>query len=483
MINEPKSAGISRRGFLVGAGLGALGVALSACGGSTMVSPTSEAVAVAEKRRNGGSLREFALTAQAGQADLGGLVVPTWLFGDRLAGPGIRATVGDRLRIALTNKLPAPTTVHWHGLMLRNDMDGVPHVTQQLVSPESQFQYEFTAAESGTHWFHPHHGMQLDRGLYAPLIIEDPNEELSYDDEWVLMLDDWIDGTGTNPDEVLAGLQTETGGHEMDHSVAGGSWGGDVTYPHYLINGRVPADPEVKQGVAGQRIRLRIINASADTAYRIWVPAAPMTLTHTDGNPVEHLEVDQLNIGMGERYDAIITVPDGVTAINAVPLGKKGAARALLRSSKGAVPPVVSTAPVSARLANYDQLKAAPAMRLPTREPDQELVATLAGGTEGYKWTINGRAFQESEPFIVSEGERIRLTFDNQSMMWHPMHLHGHRFAVGDSAGAVKDTVAVMAQQKRSVEFDADNPGQWMLHCHNAYHAEGGMMTTLAYQE
>lgn len=479
-MTRNSSTDISRRTFLVGTGLGTVGAILSACGTNGLVSPTSDAVIAAEKNRAGGAIRDFALTAAPGTADLGGRTVATWMFGDQLGGPGIRASAGERLRINVTNSLPEPTTIHWHGLMLRNDMDGVPHVTQPLIPSGGQFQYEYTVAEPGTHWFHPHHGTQLDRGLYAPMIIEDPAEPLAYDDEWVLVIDDWIDGTGTNPDQVLAELGS--GGHKMDHS-AGGAWGGDVTYPYFLINGRRPQQPETKAATPGQRIRLRIINASADTAYRVWAGSAPLTITHTDGNPVQHLEIEQISIGMGERYDALITVPEGITAINAVPLGKEGAARVLIKASKGSVPPILREAPVTARLANYDSLKAAPDVRLTQRRPDRELVVTLAGGTDGYNWTINGRKYPDTEPLVVSGGERVRLTFDNQSMMWHPMHLHGHRFAVGQTDGAVKDTVAVMAMQKRSIEFDADNPGQWMLHCHNAYHAESGMMTTLAYQE
>lgn len=165
------------------------------------VTPDGPEVVDAENRRGAGPLRKVSLTAAASRLDLGGgLTVPTWAYGDRLPGEAIRITAGDTLELALANHLTQSTTMHWHGLSIRNDMDGVPALTQQPVKAGADFTYRFAVTHPGTHWIHPHSGVQLDRGLYAPLIVEDPEEPLAYDKEWVVVLDDWLDGVdGSTP--------------------------------------------------------------------------------------------------------------------------------------------------------------------------------------------------------------------------------------------------------------------------------------------
>jgi len=135
--------------------------------------------------------------------------VPTWAYGNALPGPLIRATAGDLLRVEVSNLLDTSTSVHWHGLALRNDMDGVPGLTQDPIGAGGSFTYEFTAPDPGTYFYHPHSGMQLDRGLYGAFIIDDPAEPGDYDTKWVLVLDDWVDGTGRTPDQILADLMAD----------------------------------------------------------------------------------------------------------------------------------------------------------------------------------------------------------------------------------------------------------------------------------
>jgi len=242
--------------------------------------------------------------------------VRTWAHNGRVPAREIRLRKGQTLRAAVTNKLPDPTTVHWHGLAIPNPMDGVPVLTQPAIASGQSFTYEFEPPDSGTYWLHSHVGTQLDRGLYGPLIIEDPNEKGDYDDELVVVLDDWIDGTGTNPDQVLENLK-KNGMAKMGPADPGagvtpttplGDDGGDVTYPYYLINGRVTKDPQVVDYPAGACIRLRVINAASDTAFRVAVPGTAMTVTHTDGFPVVARQTDSVILGMGERVDATITL-------------------------------------------------------------------------------------------------------------------------------------------------------------------------------
>ncbi|MFH9818579.1 multicopper oxidase family protein [Streptomyces sp. NPDC017230] len=537
---------INRRSVLL-AGLGVAGAgALAACsngsGGSpALLSPSGSAVAAAEKKRpNTGRVRNVNLTAAATTLDLGGgTKAKTWAFSGQTPGKQIRLSVGDTLAAELSNQLPnrTATSIHWHGLALRSDMDGVPPVTQTAVRAGSNFTYRFITDHPGTYFFHPHVGVQLDRGLYAPLIVEDPKEPLSYDDEWVVVLDDWLDGVTGTPDEALAELKqgmggmdmggsgespsSSSGGHDMGDmdgmDMSGGSMdgaspspsassggmsmkfmfmgaesellggdAGDVKYPYHLINGRVSTDPDVYTGKPGKRVRLRIINAGGDTAYRVALGGHKLTITHTDGFPVQHQEVDALLLGMGERYDVLVTLADGTFPLVALAEGKDASGMAVVRTGSGATPkPAARPKELNGMIMTAAQLKAADDVRLETKKADRVHRIELTGGMDKYDWGINGERFDmknpASSPLRVRQGERVRLDFVNSTDMWHPLHLHGHTYQLG-TGGPRKDTTIVLPKKTVSVFFDADNPGQWMLHCHNAYHGEAGMMALVAYE-
>ncbi|PNE37238.1 multicopper oxidase family protein [Streptomyces noursei] len=546
---------LNRRSVLL-AGLGAAGAGLlTACSGDgqgsarpapTLLSPSGPAVAATEKkRRHSGREHRVRLTATAGTVDLGaGKAVRTWSFDGALPGKEIRLTAGDTLVADLANHLPQSTSVHWHGLALRNDMDGVPPVTQRAVAAGGSFTYRYVAENPGTYWFHPHVGVQLDRGLYGPLIVEDPHEPLRYDDEWVVVLDDWLDGVTGTPDQALAALQRgmdhgssshggngKTGAHggmdgmdgmdgmqgmagmpgmDMDAGTdmgAGGGMGagmddpfmlmgatspllggdaGDVKYPHYLINGRVPAAPATYQGKPGRRLRLRIINAGGDTAFRVALGGHRLTVTHADGYPLAHEPADALLIGPGERYDALVTLGDGVFPLIALAEGKGAAGLALVRTGSGRAPSAaVRPEELNGRIPTASALRPAEGVRLKARQPDVTHRIKLTGGMAKYDWALNGRRFDmndaDAHPFTVEGGQRVRLEFVNSTDMWHPMHLHGHTYQLGAN-GPRKDTVIVLPGATVACDFDADNPGQWLIHCHNAYHGESGMMGLLAYR-
>ncbi|WP_328224339.1 multicopper oxidase family protein [Streptomyces sp. NBC_00104] len=528
---------INRRSVLL-AGLGAAGAgALAACTDSAgpapaLVSPSGSAVAAAEKKRAGtGRQHRTTLTAAPAVLDLGaGIRARTWAFDGRAPGKEVRLSAGDTLAAELTNQLPGrtATSIHWHGIALRNDMDGVPPATQTAVRPGSSFTYRFIADTPGTYFFHPHVGVQLDRGLYAPLIVEDPREPLAYDDEWVVVLDDWVDGVTGTPDEVFAELGQGMGGMDMGGDSGSGMEGhdmhgtgttsdgaspsasassggmssrfmlmgaesdllggdaGDVKYPHHLVNGRVPAAPDVYTGKPGRRVRLRIINAGADTAYRVALGGHRMTITHTDGFPVRHQRADALLIGMGERYDVLVTLGDGVFPLVALAEGKNANGLALVRTGSGSAPSAtVRPKELSGTVMTASRLRAADDVRLKSARTDVTHQVRLTGGMMHYNWAINGTPFDMADPnahaLLVEEGLRVRLDFVNETTMWHPMHLHGHTYQLG-AGGPRKDTAIVLPKKRLSVFFDADNPGQWMLHCHNAYHGEAGMMTHVAYR-
>jgi FtsP/CotA-like multicopper oxidase with cupredoxin domain len=262
---------------------------------------------------------------------------------------------------------------------------------------------------------------------------------------------------------------------------------GDVRYPYYLINGRVRRAPRTFTGRPGQRARIRFINAAADTSFRVALGGHQMTVTHTDGYPVVPARADALLIAMGERYDVEVTLGDGVFPLTALAEGKKGSARALIRTGSGTPPPAnFRPAELTGVLASYGALHPAPSVRLPARQPDVTYRLRLTGGMARYDWGINGQAFDMSRPgalrFLMAEGQRVRVIFANTTTMYHPMHIHGHTFQLGP-AGPRKDTVIVRSGQQIACDFDAANPGQWMTHCHNLYHApQGGMMATFSYQ-
>jgi len=459
------------------------------------VTPAGEEVRAVEAGRSPGRVRDFRLTATAGQIDLGGLTVDTWSYDGRIPGPPIRVTTGEVIRATLVNQLPAETTLHWHGIALRNDADGVPHLTQLPVAPGGEFTYEFTAAHPGTYWFHPHAGAQLDRGLYAVLLVDDPKETLDYDEEWTVVFDDWIDGVTGTPDDVLAELlDGAVHGGDGENGHIGGGYsrllqgpGGDVAHPHFLLNGRLPANPETFQARPGSRLRLRLVNAGGDTAFRVALGGHRMTVTHCDGFPVKPVKTDALLLGMGERYDVLVTLEDGVFPLVAVAEGKDGAAFGLVRTGGGTAPASkVRPSQLDGHIVGYHELIPAESVRLDDRPADQVIRMELTGGMTRYSWGINGRPLKHNtmtEQMIpVYAGQRIQLDLVNATHMWHPVHLHGHTFAIGSSSGPRKDTVNLLVEDALSVLFVADNPGLWMLHCHNIYHSESGMAAVFGYR-
>jgi multicopper oxidase len=507
--NRARASTLPRRSFLAAAGLLAAGAALEAYG------PDQWRVFRPRARTGRDTSRPLAvatdgavhLVAAPDVVDLGGRSARTWTFNGSLPGPELRVRAGQVLRVDFDNRLPAPTSIHWHGIAIRNDMDSVPGFTQRAIAPGARFLYEFTTPNPGTYFYHPHAGVQLDRGLYGVLIVEDPAEPGRYDREAVVVLDDWTDGVGETPDRILARLQANGMDHAgmpgmdhgmagMDHDMAGMDHGGgvpdqakpstplgddtgDIRYPLYLVNGRQARSPATLSARPGDRVRLRIINAAADTAFRLALGGHRLTVTHADGYPVRPVTGDAVLLAMGERYDAIVQVHDGVYPLVAVAEGKAAQGLAVVRTNRGPAPRATDNPKeLRRRLLTVDDLQATAGVDLGQVAPQRTHRLVLDGNMSTYRWTINGHTMHGGAPLKVREGERVRLVFDNRSTMFHPMHLHGHTFQVrrtgADDPGPRKDTVIVRPAERVTVDFDAANPGRWMLHCHNAYHQAGG---------
>ncbi|WP_302056551.1 multicopper oxidase family protein [Mycobacterium avium] len=491
---------LNRRTFILAAIAG--GVAVSGCARSTgsAAKRMGAAIAAAEADRlHSGRTVTATLTPQPVTVDLGGVLARTLAYGDALPGPVIRANVGDQVAVTIKNRLTGPTSVHWHGIALRNDMDGV-YPAAPNVSPNSDFTYRFSAPNPGTYWGHPHVGLQTDYGLYLPVIIDDPAEPGHYDAEWIVVLDDWTDGIGKGPQQIYDEFKTRnTLGRDEEPSMGEmpgmatvgasallGGDAGDLNYPYYLVNGRVPAAPTTFAAKPGQRIRVRFINAGADTAFRVALAGHVMTVTHTDGYAVLPTDVDALLIGMGERYDVIVTAGDGVFPLVALPEGKNAVGgRALLVTGAGSAPDVNFQPPeLNRRVGTVNMFTATPAATLGPAKSDVTLGVELTGSMMNYDWGINGKPYPKNPPLTVNHRQRATLTFTNSTTMYHPMHLHGHTFQLikpDGTLGARKDTLIVLPKQKVSTALVADNPGTWMIHCHNGYHQEAGMMTSLNY--
>lgn len=523
---------LNRRGFIAAgiAGGVAGGFALAGCGRSkTSNSPMSAAIDAAEAARpHSGRTVTASLTPQPAKVDMGGRIVDTLAYGDSIPGPLLRAAVGDEVVVSVSNKLDHPTSVHWHGIALRNDMDGAEPATPNIPAGQD-FTYRFSVPNSGTYWAHPHTGLDGDKGLYLPFIIDDPTELGRYDTEWIVVLDDWTDGVGKSPQQLYDALinkppapqptpttttpttatTTTTGttpssspsssstptsttvmpgmpgmGEVGKSDLLGGD-AGDIAYPYYLINGRIPEAATTFNAKPGQRIRIRIINTGSDTAFRVALAGHSMTVTHTDGFPVIPTQVDALLVGMAERYDVVVTAADGVFPLVASAEGKNAVARALLVTGKGSPPdPQFRPGELTRRVGTVEMFTAVTAANLGRPDPRLDLPVVLGGTMAKYDWTINGEPYSRTKPLQVHEGQHTSLNFDNTTMMWHPMHLHGHTFQVikpDGTLGARKDTVIVLPNQKLRAVLVADNPGTWVMHCHNTYHQEAGMQTRIDY--
>jgi FtsP/CotA-like multicopper oxidase with cupredoxin domain len=446
-------------------------------------------------------VREFRRTARPKEVDFGPLGRRSiWTYDGVFPGREIRVREGERIRVVLENGLPEPTTVHWHGLPVPNAMDGVPGLTQSPVAPGSSFTYEFEARPAGSYFYHSHQGLQIDRGLVGSLVIEERSPHVAYDRDYTLVLDDLLPGDPPKIAEHSASPRGRMGGDMMEGMGRGGMMGGSggsggmmggmmgsLGIPDYLallVNGRPPADPATFEVRRGERVRLRFVNASGATTYRVAIAGHRMIISHTDGRPVKPIEVDALEIGMGERYDVVVEAKNpGTWVIAAAPLqGKPDAARAILKySGTRSGPAAAAHEPEGIRrgkLLRIDDLEALEPDEAAGRA-DRELDLVLSGGMMSTSWTIGGQAYPDADPIEIHKGERVRFRMRNMSMGLHPMHLHGHFFRVGR---AWKDTVLVPPHMgEASFQFRADNPGRWAFHCHNAYHMEMGMMREVRY--
>jgi CopA family copper-resistance protein len=524
-------------------------------------------------------------------------------------GPLLRWREGDEVTLRVANALDEDTSLHWHGILLPNAMDGVPGVTFAGIAPGQTFEYRFPVRQSGTYWYHSHSGFQEQAGVYGPIVIDPAGPDpVAYDREHVIVLSDW---SFMAPERIFGALKKQSDYFNFQKPTLFGRedvpdramWArmrmnpsdlADVNGSTYtfLINGQGPEANWTGLFAAGERVRLRVINASAMTIFDVRIPGLKMTVVAADGIDVKPVDTDEFRISVAETYDVIVTPGDGAWTVFAEALDRSGFARGTLAPAAGmaaAVPalrprplrsmadmgmdhgahgaeaadhsvhggvdagaatpagmagmdhgamdqaamepgavagdamdhstmdhgaaaaPVVATGPqpqahphrmgpgvdaVPDMTANrlhepgvglgedgwgvltYAQLESAAPNR-DARAPERELELHLTGNMERFVWGFDGERFIDvHDPIQWRLGERLRLTLVNDSMMEHPIHLHGMFMELENGAAnrPLKHTINVKPAERLSLLVTADEPGDWAFHCHLLYHMAAGMM-------
>ncbi|MEW6268328.1 MAG: multicopper oxidase domain-containing protein [Thermodesulfobacteriota bacterium] len=500
---DPRRAGgkLSRRRLMgEGAALAALGGVALARGGVAGGGVAQAASATPASAAAGGYVPRPARTQlelSIEQVTLdpdGAKAVPAITVGGALPGPEIRVREGDRFRALVENRLAdAPTTIHWHGLLVPAAMDGVPDISNAPIAPRQTYVYEYPIRQSGTYWYHSHVGFQEQQGMFGAFVIEQKDDPLRAEHDVVVMMSDWLH---RSPAQVFEELRGKGGGKAADAPAGmkgGGMAGGmpakpdlsDVKYDAFLLNGEGPASPWTFAARPGERIRLRLVNAGSSTYFRVALDGHPLEVVHADGLAVEPVEVDQLLMGMAECYDVVVQLAKpGSYTLHAVAQDGSGQAIGVLHTPDAKPEPNRTMPPAAGRMLRYAQLRAPASTVLPAGEM-RRFRLPLQGDMQRYVWMIDGQAWPKADPLVIKPGERVELELVNQTMMWHPMHLHGHFFRVLQGAGdfcPLKHTVNVAPGETVRIEFAADNPGRWFFHCHNLYHLEAGMARELVYE-
>ena len=433
----------------------------------------------------------------------------------------------EGFHVEVVNQLAVPTSIHWHGLVLPNRMDGVPFVTQNPIPPGGSFRYDFPLKQSGTYWMHSHYGLQEQLFNSAPMIIWTPEERAKAARQLVVMFSDF---SFTPPGEILSnlkkGMQMSGMGGEsskamkMDNAkkmtamaappsgeVFAQTWDDqnqelvrtvvtrepaevDVEYDALLANRRTLDDPEVISVDPGETILLRLIAAASSTNFYVDTGMLKAEILGVDGKEVQPLKGNFFQLGTAQRLDLRVTIPSegGAFPILAQGEGTNLLSGIVLRTKDAIVPSLSRTAAnLTASLDNTQELQLRAAKPLGPRNPDRTVPATLGGEMKTYVWTINGAAYPNRNSLDIRIGERVEIDLSNGTSMAHPMHLHGHDFEVlkidGEKVlGALRDTVVVPPGSKITVGFDADNAGVWAFHCHLIYHLVTGMFTVLKYE-
>lgn len=506
-----------------------------------------------------------------------------------IPGPLLRWREGDTVTIRVRNRLKQDTSIHWHGIILPANMDGVPGLSFQGIAPDGMYEYRFTLNQNGTYWYHSHSGLQEQAGVYGPLVIDAREPEpFTYDRDYVVMLSDWSDQA---PEQLMHTLKKQSDYYNRHKRTVGDfiddvsrdGWAATVadrtmwaemkmsptdladvsgqTY-HYLLNGQTPQTNWTGTFTPGEKLRLRLINGSAMSYFDLRIPGLKMTVVAADGQYVQPVQVDELRIAVAETYDVIVE-PGNERAYTlfAQSMDRSGYARGTLAVTPGLSAPVpapdprplISMADMGmdhgamagmagmagmdhSQMSNMDHgnmampaLQAHPASETDNplvdmqtmspspkladpgiglrnngrrvltyadlkstfpdpdgREPSRTLELHLTGHMEKFAWSFDGIKFSDAQPLRLVYGERLRITLVNDTMMTHPIHLHGLWSDLEDEHGRFqvrKHTIDMPPGTRRSYRVTADALGRWAYHCHLLFHMEMGMFREVRVEE
>ena len=572
---------LSRRRFVQGVALG------GAAAGFGLLRPSNAWALTSPGQPTVLSGTDFALDIAETAVNFTGVARPATTVNGGVPGPLLRMREGTMVNLRVTNRLRVPTSIHWHGIVLPFQMDGVPGLSFAGIAPGESFLYQFTLRQSGTYWYHSHSGFQEQNALYGPLVIDPAGpERYPADRDYVVMLNDWTD---EDPERIYAKLKKQSDYYNFaqptvpdffrDVREKGLSqalalrkmWNemrmnptdlGDVsgyTYT-YLMNGTAPAGNWTGLFRPGEKIRLRFINGSASTYFDVRIPGLKMTVIAADGQDVQPVAVDEFRIAVAETFDVIVEPIDeraytlfaqsmdrtgyarGTLAPRAgmqsdVPAmdkrvwldmrdmmgdmamggmdhgsghGAAAAAPGMAHGSMGHAGKTSSPAPVvrharteyspgvdmhvdmprtnlddpgtglrdnGRRVLTYADLHTIGGP-IDAREPGREIELHLTGNMERFIWSFDGVKFSDAKPVHFNSGERLRIVLVNDTMMNHPIHLHGMWSELENPDGQFqvrKHTVNVQPAQRVTYAVSADAPGHWAYHCHLLYHMEAGM--------
>ena len=501
-----------------------------------------------------------------------------------IPGPLLRWREGDTVTLRVRNRLKDSTSIHWHGILLPANMDGVPGLSFKGIEPGGVYVYQFTVRQNGTYWYHSHSGLQEQSGVYGPLVIDakDP-EPFQYDRDYVVMLSDWTD---EDPASLMNTLKKHSDYYNFHkrtvgdfiHDVGEKGWGATVadrtmwaqmkmnptdiadvsgaTYT-FLMNGHAPDNNWTGLFRPGEKLRLRLINGSAMTYFDVRIPGLKMTVVAADGLHVKPVSVDELRIAVAETYDVIVEPAADAYTLFAQAMDRTGYARGTLAARAGLSAPVPALDPrplvtmddmgmggmgsggmnhgsMDMGSMDHSSMNMGPMQSHPDSEKDNPLVDMqamttaaklddpglglrdngrrvlsyadlrstfedpdgrdpsrtielhLTGHMEKFAWSFNGIKFSDAEPLLLKYGERIRLVLVNDTMMTHPIHLHGMWSDLEDENGDFqvrKHTIDMPPGTRRTYRVTADALGRWAYHCHLLYHMEMGMFREVRVEE
>lgn len=523
-----------------------------------------------------GKTVRYELTATQGVVNLSGKKSVDWalMLNGSIPAPTLEFTEGDDAEIIVTNHIPdQELSIHWHGILLPPDMDGVAYVNNPPIKSGTSFTFRFKIRQHGTYWYHSHTALQEQKGVYGGIIIHPKKRTIAYDRDVVVVLSDWSD---ENADQIIRNLRKDGDYYLYKKGTVRSIWGAmqadalgtyfhnewtrmggmdlsDVGYDAFLINGKRTS--QLAAAMPGEKLRIRLINAAASSYFYVSLGQSPFKVISSDGMDIQPRLTHEILMGMAETYDILFEVPDsksyelratvqdvtgyasgwigsgekvpapdkpmpdmyasmdhmghgssheghsmpGNAATPSAHHEEKGiqekpevdhsqhnmdhSQHGMDHSSHGSAPGASPSGEVVETL-TVDHLNSSEKSAFAKTIPTHDVKLVLGGDMERYVWHINGKAIHQDRTITIREGEVVRFTFVNETMMHHPMHLHGHFFRVINAGGDFapwKHTVDVPPHGTRVIEFLANEPGDWMLHCHNLYHMKTGMARVIKY--